>query len=286
MMKKKNWKSVFFAVAALSLSLPAQALEPDTVIVVDNPKSVVVTDNGSVTMVEIQGSKNDPELNYRYTVEPDSVSAHEIPVNIPFLIKPAAGNKVTGEVSALRGLYGGAVFRTSGPSVMGTSWEAGMNHVIGYGYRRRRAEFSVGVGFGIKTLMVGDGHIAVKEGDCLGLVPAPEGACSVESRVNSWAIHVPVAYTQRFYKSWGFQLAVVANFNFYTTASMSYKLGDITYSRKINGLHQRLLTPDVMLTIGSAGNLGVYVRWSPVKMFERRFGPVTNTISCGLSVGF
>ncbi len=67
---------------------------------------------------------------------------------------------------------------------------------------------------------------------------------------------------------------------------MSYHLGDTKYSRTFKGLHQRLLTPDLLLTVGAIDNAGIYLRWSPVKPFKSIYGPGYTTLSLGFSLGF
>lgn len=286
---KMKIKSIAMIVCCAAVAGSAVAQIPaDTVVEVRAPRTVMVTKSGETTTVSISGSKYDERFNYRYTVTPDSLAdeGDELSFNFPFSNNKSATGKGVDEVCAFRGIYGGAVIPVDAPGAMNTSWEAGVTEVLGYSYRRGAHDINIGLGLGYRNLSIGDRTVVDKDGDALLLTAAPDDASDVSSHIESWALHVPVMYTLRIHRTFGFSIGVVANINFYTTASRKYSVDDVTYTKKFKGLHQRLLTPDVLFTVGSVGNAGVYVRWSPVTAFKRAYGPQYKTVSVGLSVAF
>lgn len=282
-MKKKI---IIAAVMVAAVMKAAGQIPADTLITVESPQVVTVEKTGGSTVVTIKGSAADQQFNYRYSVSPDTVA------DMPFFNIPFTGstvipdNRTVRELDFFRGVYAGAVFPMSGPSAMKTSWEVGLNQIIGYRVRRRGSDFSLGLGLGYRRTGVGKGLVTEKAGDALVLLPAPDEATDVSARIESAYIQIPFTYTQRICRTFGFSFGVVANFNIYTTASMNYHVGDTKYSKTVKGLHQRILTPDLILTVGSVNNAGVYLRWSPVKTFKSIYGPGWNTLSVGASLAF
>lgn len=266
----------------------AWATEPaDTVVSVADPHSVVVMQRGDSTVVDISGAGTNKRFKFHYAVAPDTVTDDGLSVDMPFFSRPPVGKgRKMREVTAFKGIYGGMVFPVRDQGRLALSWEVGVNSLIGYSVRRGGAGVSVGVGFGYRRMAMDGNLILEKSGDQLIAGAAPEGTSDVSAHIGSWAIHLPVMYTQRLHRSFGFSIGVVANFNFYTTASMEYRSGDVKYSSSIKGLHQRILTPDILFTVGSVGNAGLYVRWSPVRSFSGRFGPEYSFVSTGVSLAF
>ena len=282
----KKMRSLFALAIACALSASAQS-EADTIITVDSPRQVTVTKTAETTCVNILGSRNDKNFNYSYTVATDSVTTDNIQFNLPFTSKTAPrSNRTLRSVDGFRGIYVGMVFPQSDPDPMKLSFEIGINEVIGYSIRRHGAEFNFGLGLGYRGVAIGKNNLTEKEGDALLLTPAPDGATDCTASIQNYALHIPLLYTQRIHRSFGFSLGVVANLNIHTSADMSYHLGDTKYSRTFKGLHQRLLTPDRLLTVGAIDNAGIYLRWSPVKPFKSIYGPGYTTLSLGFSLGF
>lgn len=258
----------------------------DTLISVESPAEVTVQKMDGRTVVTVKGSASDELFNYSYSVSPDTVA--DMPFfNIPFTGSTGfTDDRTVRQLDFFRGCYAGAVIPMSGPSAIKTSWEVGINQIIGCRVRRRGSDFSLGLGIGYRRFGVGKGLVTEKAGDALILSPAPEGATDVSARIESALIQIPLIFTQRICRTFGFSFGVVANFNTYTAASMNYNIGDTKYSKTVKGLHQRLLTPDLILTVGSVNNAGIYVRWSPVKTFKSIYGPAWNSLAVGVSVAF
>lgn len=280
-------KMIVIAAVMGAAALKAVGQAPaDTLITVESPAEVTVEKKDGGTVVTVKGSASDERFNYRYSVSPDTVA--DMPFfNIPFTgSQTLPDNRTVRELDFFRGVYAGAVIPMSGPSALKTSWEVGLNQILGYRVRRCGSDFSLGLGLGYRRIGVGKGLVTEKAGDALVLLPAPDEATDVSARIESALIQIPLLFTQRICRTFGFSFGVVANFNIYTAASMDYHIGDTKFSKTVKGLHQRILTPDLILTIGSVNNAGVYVRWSPVKTFKSIYGPGWNTLSVGVSLAF
>lgn len=280
-------KMIVIAAVMCAAALKAVGQTPaDTLITVESPAEVTVEKKNGGTVVTVKGSASDARFNYRYSVSPDTVA--DMPFfNIPFTgSQTLPDNRTVRELDFFRGVYAGALIPMSGPSALKTSWEVGLNQILGYRVRRRGSDFSLGIGIGYRRIGVGKGLVTEKAGDALVLLPAPDEATDVSARIESALIQIPLLFTQRICRTFGFSFGVVANFNIYTAASMNYHIGDTKFSKTVKGLHQRILTPDLILTIGSVNNAGVYVRWSPVKTFKSIYGPGWNTLSVGVSLAF
>lgn len=280
-------KMIVIAAVMCAAALKAVGQTPaDTLITVESPAEVTVEKKNGGTVVTVKGSASDARFNYRYSVSPDTVA--DMPFfNIPFTgSQTLPDNRTVRELDFFRGVYAGALIPMSGPSALKTSWEVGLNQILGYRVRRRGSDFSLGLGIGYRRIGVGKGLVTEKAGDALVLLPAPDEATDVSARIESALIQIPLLFTQRICRTFGFSFGVVANFNIYTAASMNYHIGDTKFSKTVKGLHQRILTPDLILTIGSVNNAGVYVRWSPVKTFKSIYGPGWNTLSVGVSLAF
>lgn len=280
---KKRFLAVMMAFAALTAGGQAPA---DTLITVESPRSVTVEKTDGSTVVTIKGSSSDELFNYRYSVSPDTISDAPL-LNIPFTGMANLGHtRTVTSVDCFRGFYGGAVIPLSAPDAIKTSMEFGVDRIVGLSVSRRGADFSMGLGIGYRYIGIGRGCVADKQGDALVLMSAPDGAADVSSRIDSWAIRIPMLYTQSIHRSFGFSLGVVANFNFHTTAHMNYNIADVAYSKSVKGLHQRILTPDLVLTVGAINIVGAYIRWSPVKTFKSAYGPGWTSLSVGISTAF
>lgn len=280
-------KMIVIAAVMCAAALKAVGQTPaDTLITVESPAEVTVEKKDGGTVVTVKGSASDERFNYRYSVSPDTVA--DMPFfNIPFTgSQTLPDNRTVRELDFFRGVYAGALIPMSGPSALKTSWEVGLNQILGYRVRRRGSDFSLGLGIGYRRIGVGKGLVTEKAGDALVLLPAPDEATDVSARIESALIQIPLLFTQRICRTFGFSFGVVANFNIYTAASMNYHIGDTKFSKTVKGLHQRILTPDLILTVGSVNNAGVYVRWSPVKTFKSIYGPGWNTLSVGVSLAF
>lgn len=271
------------------ITSPLFAVEPvpsaDTVAHIANPRNVLVTENGTTTKIEVNGSATRPNYHFEYSVTADSISESPA-ISLPFI-----GSKMSRpsrrEVSFFSDVYYGAVLPYHGPAEVRTSQEVGVGNLLGYRFRfGTSTDLGFGFGFGTKQLTVRRGMQANCTADRFSFQPTPEGSTNVRTNLALWNLQVPFYYRQRIYRSLAFKVAVILNYNVSARATTTYTLDKVDYKKKVDGLHQRLITPDFSFTFGSLDFGGVYVRWSPVKMFKRAYGPDIETLSIGLSLSF
>ncbi|MCM1348246.1 MAG: hypothetical protein NC338_02440 [Firmicutes bacterium] len=277
------------ALTALSAQAasPVAPLEPDTVVHFTRPSSVVITDNGVEKKVEITSDTAARSRNFEYVVNYDSIAADKPAISLPFVGNSLSAPSKT-EVSCFSDAYVGFVLPYHAPQAIRTSWEIGIGNMLGYRYNLGKSGAAVGfgVGFGVKTMVIRRGMDADRIGDSLCLLPAPEGASDVRTSLTEWNFQLPVYYRQRIYRSLAFKISVIMNYNIACKAKSKYMLDGVHYTKKVEGLHQRIITPDFVFTLGTLDFGGVYVRWSPVSMFKSSYGPQISTLSVGMSIGF
>lgn len=270
----------------------ATDIPADTVITVRNPDNITITSTDGKTAVSIRGSRNNPKFNYLYEIEADSTIDNEfgaLSLSLPFSSapeRPARHGKH--EILAFRDMQVGLSIPGNAPHGLGKGWEIGIMRIVAYSYTapNPKSSFSFGVGAMYRQWHLTNGYTLAGEGDALVFLPPVEGMTDQKATIKSASITVPIVYTQRLRHTFGFSLGVAANFNVCTKASSAYTDGNIRYSRSIDGLHQRILTPDFFLTIGSINNIGIYAKYSPVKFMKRIYGPQFTNFTIGLSLGF
>lgn len=276
--------------AALLLCAVTQAYaqaEADTVINVADPTRVIVTENGAETTVEINGTARNPNYHFLYSVTSDTTTSQAPAISLPF-VGDRMNPGVKSQCTLFNDIYFGLTVPYHAPEPMRTSYDCGIDNVIGYRYNlgRTGASLGFGIGFGTKVLITRRGMTPQRIGDAFALVPAPEGATDVHGNLTTWSFRLPVYYRQRIYRSIAFKLSAVLNYNFTSRAKTEYTIGDTHYTSKVDGLHQRLVTPDFVLTVGTTDFGGLTVRWSPVPMFKSAYGPRISTLTFGLTLAF
>ncbi|MCM1482750.1 MAG: hypothetical protein NC043_00305 [Muribaculaceae bacterium] len=272
-------------VAAASSESPA-----DTVITVKSPDKVTVTSIGQKTTVHITGRAGDPRFNYMYDVSSDTLDdAPTLTLSLPFTqTEEAAPRKGRHEIVAFKDMNIGLLLPANKPEGIAKGWEIGIERMIAYSYTpaRSKASFSIGLGMRDRRWSMSEGYSLAADGDALIILPPVEGHTDVKASIQSAYITVPVTYTQRLSRSFGFMISATACFNVCTKASSAYTIGDTRYSTKIDGLHQRILTPEFTFTLGWVNNIGAYVRYCPVNFMKRCYGPQFTNTAIGISLGF
>lgn len=278
-------------------ALTAGAAEPvpaDTVITITKPTKVTVTNKGKNTEVTVRGRKGDPNYNYSYTVSEDKdygTTPGMPQISLPF--SADSPNRIRrarahSEIKFVADITAGMILPGHTPEGLGYGWETSIGRLASYCYTpaRSKATLSVGVGFMYRQWYMKDGFTLATEADALRIIGPVEGHTDTHATLRSSSILVPLTYTQRLGGSFGFSISVAANLNVCMRGSSAYTVGDVRYSTKIEGLHQRMLTPDFMFTIGSVGTFGVYARWSPVRVFKGMYGPQFSNTTIGINIGF
>lgn len=259
----------------------------DTVKVIENAAEVnIVKRQGSIKVIVADRAGNQ-EYEYEYA---DMRSMTPIDrdwmPSLPFLNQNNRNKKVK---SVFFGnTYTGVSVPTDETPGLAPSIEFGISNLMGISYSPTRQGFSinVGIGAGYRILTLSNGKILACDNRILSTVTAPEGSTDLKSRIRSFSIHIPVMLTQQIYRSFGVSAGAIVMMNTYTTATSSYTTGNVTHKEIYKGLHQRFLTVELMAAIGSVGNAGLYVKYSPMEHFYKNYGPKYKTISAGITFGF
>lgn len=282
---------------------PACALEaPDTVKVIENGEGVTVLRSDDTITVEVTytDSKGNRKV-YLYEMSmKENSSSDEIDklpddwgMDFPFLNGGPFGKKkgsksyfkVRRDITGLRHIYWGWRFNYYDKGNVRNSFEVGVKDVIGVSWKNRGAELEIGVGFGLKRLKCDDDFIFTKEGDGIYLVPTSGAGEVKSSRLDIWAFHLPVLYNQSIGKIASFSIGGIVNFNSY--AKSHTEIVEKNYKRSMNfkGLQQNLVTVDAYTSFRICG-VGIYAMWSPMKLFDKEFGPELKGWSIGMELGF
>ena len=272
-------------------------MQTDTVKVINDASSVVITRCDSTTRIMVNGNDKDPRYQFTYEVD---VAANESRASKPsdrwmpsVPIVDAEKNKVKPHKKFsyvyLRDWCIGALIPLDAPQGVDPSVEYGFNCVAGLAYRpwRRGPEFSIGIGLADRRLSIHNGKMLGKSGDALVLEDRPETYTSVKSSINAFGFTVPLMVSQRLVRDFGFSVGAVVNLNTYTTGETKYKVGETEYKENYKNLQQRIFTVDLMASVGLIGDgaIGLYVKYSPMKMFRSGYGPEFNMVSAGLVFG-
>lgn len=282
----------------------AQTAETDTVKVIPNVNTVTVTKEGNNTIVTARIPTDDNTGSfdqYTYKVSIDNnphdkaVDADDIILKLPFIknkeIEPSRKKngkwKTQRYITGLKYVYWGWNFNYAYKSGIKNCFELSVADFIGIDWRTSpKTTLGVGLGFGFNRVTTDDHMLFVKNGDALDVAVAPENAEVDYARWDMLRFQVPLMYSQKLSGNFGFALASIINFNTYSTATNRYKTGRTRYTETIKGINQRLLTVDLMATVGFVGNMGAYVKWSPMTAMQQKYGPSFRNFSIGVNFNF
>lgn len=296
--------TLFCIFAAIVPSLAsAQTTPVDTVKVISTAQSVTVTrqDNKTIVTALIPADDAGSIQKYTYEVSVDNnndisnFDADEFRLKLPFTktdksepIEPKSKSKKTRRyVTGLKYGYWGWNFNYHNKTGIKNAFEVGVADIIGIDWcTSRKTTLGVGIGFGYSRVTSNDYMLFAKDGDALTLTVAPENAKVDFARWDTWHIHVPLMYSQKLTGDFGFALATIINFNTYATATNRYTIDRTRYTETIKGLNQRLLTVDVMASVGLINYIGFYAKWSPMTSMQSQYGPSFRNFSIGVNVNF
>lgn len=279
--------------------MSAQTEQTDTLAIIKAPHSILITKGEGSAGIEVRGTKDNEDFFYGYNVETDSVvtdnakaadSPEEWNIDFPFSSKDK--RKAQSSLRVLKNIYCGAFIPVASADGLKTSWEGGIGEIVGYGWRQspRAPIFSAGFGFGFSELKCSKGYMFAKQGQALSITRASEGDRDVSAVFRLWSLRFPFMMTYEFGNSpdtrFGFSLGVVLNLNVNATAFSQTWHGDVRYKQFFDGLHQRIMTADILAVIGGVDAIGVYVRYSPMRLMKKNFGPDMSVISVGGSINF
>lgn len=289
-----------FIVSAMAVMTAswAAAAEPeavDTLTMVEGVKSLIITNSGNTTGVEIRGTRKDPSYMYDLDVDVQSKSnkiSDDWNLKLPFLTDQDANTtkkpRKKWKYTCMQHIYIGINMPQNAHAGFDSSLDCGIASMFGIAWQgaRRGPKFSLGIGYGGWQLNLHHGTIWGKDGDRLLVQSAPEGAQKAKGRLYAFSFTMPLLVSQKLAGDFGVTAGAVVNFNTYTKAKSEYTLDGVTVKSKYKNLQQRILTADVIGMIGWVDDMNLYVRWSPMHMFAKEYGPQFKTLAVGLSINF
>lgn len=189
--------------------------------------------------------------------------------------------------------FGGAYFglgtaSSHGHGTTGLVKDVGILNAVGLGYNfGDRNRISLGLGYQARFLSLKSKYyFATDETDATVVLPWPSEASKTSSGMTIHTLQFPLLYAKGFgSKFWAYG-GVVMDWNVYCSYNRSYRQGNTTYAETTNGLKQNKLTFDALLGL-QYKPFGIYVRYSPARIFKKDFGPnIDNAWTVGLSIGF
>lgn len=279
-------------ILAAAVGTATASTATDTLKVVENPGEVTIITNGKRSLsLKVQTE------NSRYDFMAENVQSHKEPVidiSVPFIDnvkkRTTNGRRPKWRSFAMRGLYVGASLPADAAPGIRTGWEIGIGQLSGVELLSpsRLTSLTAGVGFFYRRQKAGNGyHIDGTANGRIFLAPDGEDMRSASSSVSSFGLQLPIMLKQKLIGPTGIAIGVVGMWNTYTTASAKWTTTDgTTCKRKMKGLHQRAFTADALLILNLGCEIGLYARYSPMRMFHRSTGPEYSLWSTGLNIGF
>lgn len=280
-------KKFYFLATSLLLSLTSVAQRPNVEKVVEGVDNLVITSKNNTMTVISDANGNDNVMIYQVTTGDSNSPSWQF--DCPFVDQKPSGNASCSKyVTAIKDLYWGWDFNYDKKNGVRNCFEVGVGQVIGLSCSpiKNGPDFSIGLGFGMRRLLVKDGYRFDLIDNNLILSPVPANEKVDLSRVDSWTFHVPVMITQKIVKRLSIGVGAWLNFNTYMKGVTQIVEDDVRYKTYYKGFNQRFFTVDLVGVIGIKDGIGVYGRWCPMTMFTDGRGPEFKTASLGVMLNF
>lgn len=173
---------------------------------------------------------------------------------------------------------------------MGRSIEFYMPNIVQFKVSTGRNTPSVrlGAGFGLQ-------HFFGKNGSCfamgdgagepvLGTGEFPEGSYRASSKINRFAITIPLMIDQKIGRSGKMAIGAMLDFNTHLGATSKYKIDNSSHEFYYGDLAMRPVTCEIMYAV-STNSFGMYFKYAPVNLFKKGCGPNTKNLSVGVVIG-
>ncbi len=282
--------------AAVALSTAAQE-SPDTVMNVTGAKSVVITNDGSGVNISVTDPDGEPYDYYVDNPTDGHMSTFQSWNRINLNNCDRGGcddpSRWSGSV-VFSGIDFGFITGCGDvPVETNRSFEVGIENLLSLSINSPaihpwQSSFSFGFGLNwrIYSMTRATSFAAYPDGNVF-LSGWMDGINPKKSRLNTFSLQFPVLYKLATpAKLWGgrlsFTAGAVLNWNTYAGITNSWQDADfIDCSAHYGSLHQRHFTCDILGKV-NIGEIGLYIRYSPMSIFSKANGPEM----CPLMVGF
>lgn len=292
-----NYRIITLTISMIGVALGCLAEQPaDTVKVIENASNILVVakDGKTVVDADFPSGNGKDVMHYQYEVNVKDTNtttedqfSDDWGMDLPFVKDSRMNvndNKVRRYLTILRRAYWGWRFNYGGKGNVRNGWEVGMPDWLAVKWRRRGAEFEIGVGFTGSRYNAQDNFCYQKQGDRLMLAPVPDGLKVKETYLDIISFNFPLLYNQDIGKDFTFTFGAIVNLNTYATASTRLVDFDDRYSKTTyKGLQQNLFTVDAYASVSAYG-IGFFAKWSPMKIFRPQFGPDLRGFTIGVEI--
>ncbi|MDE7136284.1 MAG: hypothetical protein K2N91_06605 [Muribaculaceae bacterium] len=259
--------------------------QADTLASVTKAKSVSVTRSGNKLEVTIIGSEENPEYYYSHTSESSDNNdlGSQWGLSLPFLKEP-----VRRKIEMVSNqLYLGISVPVSAPSGLNQSVECGWGKMLGVRISPWKSgpNFAIGAGIHFEQYTLHGGQVFDRCRKQLVMNAAPDNARDIHNRLINVGFTIPLTITQKIKNDFSIAVGAELRFNTYAKASTRYSVDNVEYSQSFKQLQQRQLTPTLYGAIGWLDDIGLYVRYTPSHLFDKRWGPEFQTVSFGVTIG-
>lgn len=291
---KKIFTLLTLVVATL---VSATAERCDTVVTLVRPDSVVVTIAPASLSVKTGGQRYGQSYTYEYTSETEEAdisSGWDIALPFTRSLSDNTDSATRPKRKARRWstlsfeqLYVGLTRSVDAPDGMRGGWEIGLSNILGLRYIPVAGgpAFTLGMGMGYRSANVSHGAYLDVERGVVSLVPT-SADMKASSRIHIFRLEFPLMLKQTIYRGLAVKVGGILNLNTYMKATTKTTVDGRTGKVGYKGLHQRFATIDLYGAIGFSGNMSLYARYSPARVFDTCFGPDFNQLSFGITFGF
>lgn len=294
-------RMIITAISVVVCNVMALAVEPDTVLIINDVRNLTITERPDGFKVYVKNSDGDSVSTLAYAQDfkyAMTIKSQQIwPISLKFNDRPKNhknGRSRSHWECVMEGPGIGWVNACDAPESlgleMGKSLEISWLNALAVNYvmPSLRGKISIGLGFDWRNYKISTSNqrLIVSDG-VVGVSPYPSDVIPSNSRLKVFSLGVPVLYTQSFgtgkYGS-KTQLRLGAVFNYNSHASIKSFWTDMSGSNvtEYSGdVGQRKFSVDFIAVFRVYG-IGLYVRYSPMSVLSGAGQPQFHPFSTGL----
>lgn len=299
----KNFKSLFFLLALISATPAFSQIEhPDTILKITTPTKVVITENATGTNVEVRTIGENDDLIASVLTEYSSESSVKTNSREGKLqqwwykrnlldVEDEDNSNWGVSVDGLCIGLNKAVDQTPENGLQWSkSFEISWLSCLNVYYEFSRSRISLGLGFDWRNYKIttSDKCLVANEDKGIEWDRYPDGAKGRFSRLKVFSLQLPLLYEWHVPKSSvTFKAGPILNFNTY--ASLKSVWDDADGNRRetfTKNIEPRRCTVDLFASLSFCKAIGLYVRYSPMKVMDvpntLNFQPLTIGLGFGI----
>lgn len=299
---KTNRLYIFAIAAIFSCSVRAHTpLEeaPDTLLKIDTPSRLVITESPEGSVITVTGIDGEETFETSVTAEypkNSSVSSSQKIKSGSQFEFPGVKNSSTGWKCYVDGVTLGLSNPSSLAPEKGLQWsksiEVGWLDCFAVGYSWRNIALTLGLGFDWRNYKITttDKYLVVtpqKGIEWASAATLPEGSRLQNSRLKVFSLQLPLLLRAKIPgSSLRLKLGPIFNFNTHASVKTNYiDSGGNKCEFFCEDLNQRRFTVDLFGSLSISNIVGVFVRYSPMKVMDASDGLNFRPLTVGFAFG-